>query len=210
MFNNIWKVRQTLLCLCVIRVELGYFRSGAQLARTGIKRSTLVALLYFPNVVKPNGSNPDDESFRSSLDAQKNVSTELQISLSPCKWMRKSLSGPHSITWLTQKLFGHYVNLTSTVDTLAGGLINTVSKGYSNVNAHKLFPWLPQRQSGVLSWSTCPPVYSHEECNETLPNQASTRVECRSPFEKPFRLSKLNKILLSVFLTREDLPIIGI
>ena len=40
----------------------GYFLFPATLARTGIKRFNLVALLDFPNVIRPNELNPDDET----------------------------------------------------------------------------------------------------------------------------------------------------
>ena len=40
----------------------GYFLSGAPLARTGIKRFDLAALLDFPSVIRPNESNPDGET----------------------------------------------------------------------------------------------------------------------------------------------------
>ena len=50
-----------LLRLCVIRVER-LLPVSAPLARTGLKRSDLTALLDFPNVLRPDESNPDDET----------------------------------------------------------------------------------------------------------------------------------------------------
>ena len=40
----------------------GYSRFGAPLARTGIKQFNFAGLLDFPNVIRPNESNPDDET----------------------------------------------------------------------------------------------------------------------------------------------------
>ena len=57
-----------LLHLCVIRVETA---TSAPLVRTGIELSNLAALLDFPNVIRPNESNPDSET------------SHLQTSLSP-------------------------------------------------------------------------------------------------------------------------------
>ena len=39
-----------------------YFWFNAPLARMGIKQSNRVALLDFPSVIRPNESNPDDET----------------------------------------------------------------------------------------------------------------------------------------------------
>ena len=42
--------------------RVSYFWSGAPLVRRGIKQSHFAALLDFPNVIRPNESNPESET----------------------------------------------------------------------------------------------------------------------------------------------------
>ena len=67
--------------------RVGYFRFSALLARTGLKRCNLAALLEFPNVIRPNELNPDDERshYAAFWTLKKKISTELQTSLFPWK-----------------------------------------------------------------------------------------------------------------------------
>ena len=74
-----------------------YFLFGALLARTGMKRFNLAALLDFPKVIGPNESNSESEtSHFSEVWTLRKISMESQMSLSPCKSMGKSLFGPLS------------------------------------------------------------------------------------------------------------------
>ena len=65
-------------------------------------RLRVEALLDFPNVIRPNESNHESETSHYGLDAQKQLSTELQTSLSPCKCMTMAL---HDVVI---PLFGHH------------------------------------------------------------------------------------------------------
>ena len=53
----------------------------------------------------------------------KKLSTELHTSLSPCEWMGKVFLGPVASRDAEIVILGHYVNFTSTVGALPGGLV---------------------------------------------------------------------------------------
>ena len=72
----------------------------------GFLGSNLAALLCFPNVIRPNGSNPDDETSYFTEVWTVKISMELQMSLSPCKWILFKMLGLNGFgsTFITMDL----------------------------------------------------------------------------------------------------------
>ena len=70
----------------------GYFRFSAQLARTEIKQSNLAALLDFPSVIRPNGSNPDDETSNFVEVWTKPPGTAPTVEVKKTHWRQKYFS----------------------------------------------------------------------------------------------------------------------